>query len=230
MKEISVLLIIVVILVGILGFKIYTSQDNQMSIGENKATTEISKDDNKEYSREEIIKLMESGENYNNYYYKSYLGDDYTIRKFKDNKLYIESIDEENKQIVYQDFSNNEYVGISKEKNTAIVSTLDSTKIIALDKLYYKQLMEIVKNTKYSYKFLGTENHNTLECVVISIRDIQDSNYKIWIHKESGLVARYLLTNKLGEDDINFELKLDCVTDKDVKKPNLDGYKIMNID
>ena len=233
MKEISVLLIIVVILAAILGIKIYTSNDNQISIGENKTSVEISEDNNKEYSREEIIKLMESGENCNNYYCSYNDGSYDIIRKYKDNKLIVEYTENGNDNIAYHNYSKNEKIIINKNQKIALISTLDSSTTVPMEIIYYNLELDMLKDNTYMYKFLGKENYNNLDCITVNLDGNKNGNklsYKIWIHEKTGLVAGYSATSSNGDkEDRNYNLKIDYVTEKDVQKPDLSGYKTQNI-
>ena len=51
-----------------------------------------------------------------------------------------------------------------------------------------------------------------------------------YIDKDSGLVMRRIDYSEMGlrKVDRNRNVKLDVVTDKDVEKPNLDNYEVLN--
>ena len=51
-----------------------------------------------------------------------------------------------------------------------------------------------------------------------------------YIDKDSGLVMRRIDYSAMGlkKLDCNRNVKLDVVTDKDVEKPNLDNYEVLN--
>ena len=53
-----------------------------------------------------------------------------------------------------------------------------------------------------------------------------------YIDKDTGLIMRRIDYNTMGliKLDSNRNVKLDVVTDKDVERPNLDGYEILKVE
>lgn len=65
-----------------------------------------------------------------------------------------------------------------------------------------------------------------MKCVKIKLTS-NNTFYEYWIDLSSGLVAKMHQVNETGyEMTIDYDLKLDCVTDKEVTVPDLSNYKV----
>ena len=248
---IAVLVIIIVILIGILAVKILTSNEAYVETN-TKFNSNNSKSDNmKEYSKIDIITLLEKGENYNNYSCEYVLDEveGKTTQKFKDNVLVVEN----GSRKVYQNYTDNKHIVINKDKNIALVSNLNQGKLIPLNKNYCNGLVNLLKDdSNITYKYIKEEEYNEIECIVIEIESKEKNissqfsfgekntdnfiktNMTIWISKKSGLVAKIegnyeTNTNEKKSKIVDYNLVLNNVTSDDIKEPSLTSYRITNM-
>ena len=85
-----------------------------------------------------------------------------------------------------------------------------------------------IKNTKaYNYKYLGKENIDNYNCIKVELTS-KEITYNIWIDISSGLVTKtYYYSPQINNPvTVEYNLQLDCVTDDEVKMPDLDNYTI----
>ena len=207
-KTVIVLISIIAICAIILGIKVTNNNKNNES----------------KYSRYDIIKLIENAKNYNNYYCEyNNLGEN-TIRKIKDNKMVVINDD----RTVYIDYDSNKQTIIKNTENVAIVSSLDSSKLVSINKIYFQEGIDVLNDyDNYEYKFMKEEDINGFQCIKIKLTS-QTINYDIWLDTKSGLVTK-MICSKTEEDNkisIDYDLKLDIITDKDVETPKLNNYKV----
>ena len=84
-----------------------------------------------------------------------------------------------------------------------------------------------VKDMK-DYRYLGEEECNGFECIVISFNCNYENKiikYKIWIIKEKGVITKI----SFDDESIDYIYEFNCVTDEDVKIPDLSDYKMINM-
>ena len=179
----------------------------------------------KELTRESVIQLLEKGETCNNYYCEKTTNyyDVNTIRKIKGNKMLItaEGITE------YINYDTKEVLVISEKSKTAMKTTIDSNKLMLPDKIYYSSYLEFIKNNENAYKYLGTEKIDEFNCIKIEI-EIKKEKYNFWIDQETGLLIKLKSESEETKTSVeeNYKIKLNCVTDEDLKVPDLSGYKV----
>lgn len=193
-KGILGLVTIILVLALILGMKIITS-------------------DNKSYTPEAIRKKILSAYDYTNYTYEYIQDGEKTTKKVRGNII----VTENDKTYSWIDGDAMSMVTIDKEKNTYLMTSLNST---TKDLLYKKDFMDI-KSLLNSYGndliYLGDESFNGRNC--LRIRAGEDTEYLI--DEETGFVLKYEASDgTLAE----FNIEINNVTENDVKLPDLSKY------
>ena len=194
-KGILVLVAIILVLALILGIKIITS-------------------DNKSYTPEAIKKKILSAYDYTNYTYEYMQDGEKTTKKVRGNII----VTENDKTYSWVDGDAMSMVTIDKEKNTYLMTSLNSS---TKDLLYKKDFMDI-KSLLNSYGndliYPGDESFNGRNC--LRIRAGEDTEYLI--EEETGFVLKYEANDgTLAE----FNIEINNVTENDVKLPDLSKYE-----
>ena len=237
MKVIHLLLIIILILAVLLGFKVINS---------NKETNIIKKEDkiktnNEKIDLEEIKELINKSENIKNYYLTTNADKDTEI-KYKDgkfvfkknnSKIFIDYNDNTDKAIIITE-DNKTATKINKE-NFAKIDTIKSSK---------ENLYLLINNyEKYKINENGEEIFNGYKCISLKVfykyyagkgwldEELKQYNGKtiettVLIDKETGIIMK--ITSKIENKETTNEYyyKFNCVTEKDVTIPDLSQYKI----
>ena len=215
MKKLIALMFIVIILGVILGTKI-------INTGAEKHT------------REEIIALLEKGGENNNYYCEYNDSYNKVIVKVKENKMVLMREDTQHmnqKFVQYIDFKADKSTILGEEGDLkiAIVTSLSPTSVSigVPDKVYFQDIIEMTKDYGgYKFEYIKKEKINDIECVKIKLT----SNYEneIWIDISSGFVVRNtaIFTNSEYNSQIDYNFKLNHVTEEDVKVPDLTHYDV----
>ncbi len=193
-KGILGLVTIILVLALILGMKIITS-------------------DNKSYTPEAIRKKILSAYDYTNYTYEYIQDGEKTTKKVRGNII----VTENDKTYSWIDGDAMSMLTIDKEKNTYLMTSLNST---TKDLLYKKDFIGI-KASINSYGnnliYLGDESFNGRNC--LRIRAGEDTEYLI--DEETGFVLKYEASDgTLAE----FNIEINNVTENDVKLPDLSKY------
>ena len=193
-KGILGLVTIIFVLALILGMKIITS-------------------DNKSYTPEAIRKKILSAYDYTNYTYEYIQDGEKTTKKVRGNII----VTENDKTYSWIDGDAMSMLTIDKEKNTYLMTSLNST---TKDLLYKKDFIGI-KASINSYGnnliYLGDESFNGRNC--LRIRAGEDTEYLI--DEETGFVLKYEASDgTLAE----FNIEINNVTENDVKLPDLSKY------
>ena len=193
-KGILGLVKIILVLALILGMKIITS-------------------DNKSYTPEAIRKKILSAYDYTNYTYEYIQDGEKTTKKVRGNII----VTENDKTYSWIDGDAMSMLTIDKEKNTYLMTSLNST---TKDLLYKKDFIGI-KASINSYGnnliYLGDESFNGRNC--LRIRAGEDTEYLI--DEETGFVLKYEASDgTLAE----FNIEINNVTENDVKLPDLSKY------
>lgn len=208
-KFVISMLVLIMILAIILGFKI-------MNNGEN----------SNQYSRADVIALIKKGEDYDNYYCEyTKLGEN-TIRKIKGNKMVVASDD----MTIYIDYDSNKQTVLRNTGNIALVSSLDSSKLSKMNKIYFQECIDVLNDFEnYEYKFIKKEKINEFECIKIALTS-ESISYEIWIDISSGLVTKMSCNNKENSNiTLEYNLKLNSITDEEVKTPDLSKYNVTEV-
>ena len=186
-------------------------------------------------TREEIIALLDKGATYSNYYYcPSNEGDNYKTEYYiKDN---VQVIYNDSKLYEWVDYNNSEQILLWGPEGTATI--VNTTK--REDNQHGYDYSTMTKSEFYNneYEYIGEKEENGRTIIIVKLTTknglIRGIN-KYYIDKETGLILGRFNSNRLlflttfyagGSNDRN--VKIDIVTDEDIKKPDLTGYEIID--
>lgn len=174
----------------------------------------IIKTEKKDYTPEKIKKKILSAYDCTNYTYEYIQDGEKTTKKVRGNII----VTENDKTYSWVDGDAMSMVTIDKEKNTYLMTSLNSS---TKDLLYKKDFMDI-KSLLNSYGndliYLGDESFNGRNC--LRIRAGEDTEYLI--EEETGFVLKYEANDgTLAE----FNIEINNVTENDVKLPDLSKYE-----
>ncbi len=102
-----------------------------------------------------------------------------------------------------------------------------------INKLIYEfSSLVYINNSDIDYKYLKKETYNNQKCIVIELTNIESypiTDIKIWIDLESGFVLKeeYYCEKEL-ERVIKYTTNINCVTDNEIKLPDLTEYSFLN--
>lgn len=102
-----------------------------------------------------------------------------------------------------------------------------------INKLIYEfSSLVYINNSDIDYKYLKKETYNNQKCIVIELTNIESypiTDIKIWIDLESGFVLKeeYYCEKELGRV-IKYTTNINCVTDNEIKLPDLTEYTFLN--
>jgi len=238
MKVIHVLLIIILILSIILGFKIYNSKNQIIS----KETENIQKLNNDKLELEEIKEIINKSENINNYCLKTSTDAEYEV-KYKDGKFVLENNNNNKIFIDYEDFSEKAIIITENNKTATYVNKSRFQKIDTIN--LHKDNIYLLINNCEKYEINEMETFNNYECVSLTVfyKYVADGGWNfgenmeeydgkivetnILIDKETGVIMK--ITSKLEDLEATDEYyyKFNCLTEEDVTVPDLSEYKIV---
>jgi len=193
-------------------------------------------DNSNPMSREEVIKLLEKGKTYSNYYYCSE-----NIGLFNDknkNEYYIKDkivASYFNSRITnWTDYNTGDVISLFGE-NKAMLSSNVNVEQINIPNQYGFDYSLIADREHYNfdYKYLGQKEKYGKTLIMVSVWDEEEKGQpvKFSIDKQTGLIFERIDYMKLGFLTIkltcNRNVKLDIVTDEDVAKPDLTKYEIL---
>lgn len=187
-------------------------------------------------TREEIIALLDKGATYNNYYYHSSGPEDEIQTEYyiKDN---IQVIYQDSQLFEWRDYNNSEQILFWGPKGTAtIIGETPKSEYNQFGYDYSTMAKPEFYNNEYEYLGETEENGRTIIIVKLKTVDgLQRGVNKYYIDKETGLILGRFYSSKLlfittsysgSSNDRN--VKIDVVTDEDVKRPDLAGYEILD--
>lgn len=224
---ILVLILIILIYFSTIHFNGFLKKDNVMT-------------------REEVVALLKKGEEYPNYYYSP---EDYIFfRKLNEAKTeyYIKNgvikCVNNGELLRWENYNTDEVISImgkNNEKMYAGISSLKSYYNYEDEAILYSQrgfdysIIADEKTFNTNFEYLGEKQYNGRMTILVQVwnKDSVKVNSTIfYIDKDSGLVMRRIDYSAMGlkKLDCNRNVKLDVVTDKDVEKPNLDNYEVLN--
>lgn len=174
----------------------------------------IIKTEKKDYTPEKIKKMILSAYDYTNYTYEYILNGQKTTKKVRGNII----VTEDDNTYSWIDGDTMSMVTIDKEKNTYLMTSLNST---TKDLLYKKDFIDI-KSVLNKYGndliYLGNESFNGRNC--LRIRVGEDAQYLI--DEETGFVLEYENVDGTLKE---FNIEINNVTEDDVKLPDLSKYE-----
>lgn len=192
-------------------------------------------------TREEVVALLKKGEEYPNYYYSS------------ENYIFFRNLNEMKTEYYIKDgvikcVNNGNILRWENYNTDEVISIMGKNAGVSSLKSYYNYDDETVlynqKGFDYSiiadektfntnFEYLGEKQYNERTTILVQVwnKDSVKANSTIfYIDKDSGLVMRRIDYSAMGlkKLDCNRNVKLDVVTDKDIEKPNLDNYEVLN--
>ena len=98
--------------------------------------------------------------------------------------------------------------------------------------IYEFNSLMYINNSDIDYKYLKQETYNNQKCIVIELTDAESypiTDIKIWIDLENGFVLKeeYYCEKEL-ERVIKYTTNINCVTDNEIKLPDLTEYTFLN--
>lgn len=194
-------------------------------------------------TREEVVALLKKGEEYSNYYYSS---EEYIFFK-KVNEMKTEYYIKDGimkcinngKVLRWENYNTDEVISIMGKNDGNMYAGVSSLKNYYGDETArYSQRSfdysiiadEKIFNTDFEY--LGEKQYNGRSTILVQVwnkDNIKVNSTIFYIDKDTGLIMRRIDYSAMGliKLDCNRNVKLDVVTDKDVERPNLDGYEIL---
>ena len=208
-------------------------------------------------SRDEVIALLEKGKEYPNYYFssetKGIMG---LIEKiyYKSNNVKTEIYAKDNitktvvggKVSLWEDYNTKEAINLKEvinvmgeynNKKYASITFLDDEEDEVSEENqrgFDYSLISREKDFNTDFKYLGEKKENGKTIVIVKVWNkdgLSIDSTKFYIDKETGLIVRrvdYLILG-LFRIKVDRNLKLDSVTDKDVERPDLEGYIVNGV-
>ncbi len=192
-------------------------------------------------TRKEIVALLKKGEEYPNYYYSP------------ENYIFFRKLNEMKTEYYIKDgvikcVSNGNILRWENYNTDEVISIMGKNAGVSSLKSYYNYGDETVlynqKGFDYSiiadektfntnFKYLGEKQYNVRMTILVQVwnkDNVKVNSTIFYIDKDSGLVMRRIDYSAMGlkKLDCNRNIKFDVVTDKDVEKPNLDNYEVLN--
>lgn len=231
MKAIKILIVIIIVLAIILGIKILRPKKSET---------------NKVLTIEEVKEIVAKSENIKNYTYKSNYNGEEILRKHNNNKECFELNGNKN----YIDYEKNESIVIMANSKKALI--MENTTIKEHIKNFNESFYFTAENSE-EYKYIGEEEFKGKKCIVIELshkyEEIEGLDWyfnnseknninekykdemiknKIWIAKEEGVILK--IVSSLGDEETvqEFDIEINCVSEEEVKVPDLSGYEIID--
>lgn len=226
MKEIKILIVVIIILVGIFALKVVTP--------ENAKSKTIS------MSKEEIITQLEKGLQYDSYILKYRNISDNVTKIVKGNIVITES----DLIRTWHDLDTKEQITINANAKTANVFKNDSLNESLKDLPAQKGIINIMNSiTNTNIKEVKKENYKGKDCIVVSceanidlktytvVTDNTKANsaeLKFWIEEATGLVIKQEGKNANAiKNTTEYDIEINTVKDSEVAKPDLTGFDVM---
>ena len=191
-------------------------------------------------TREEVVALLKKGEEYSNYYYSP---EEYIVFK-KVNEMKTEYYIKDGiikcinngKVLRWENYNTDEVISIMGKN--AGVSSLKSYYNYGDETVLYNQkgfdysIIADEKTFNTNFEYLGEKQYNGRITILVQVWNKDSTKVNptfFYIDKDTGLIMKRIDYSAMGliKLDCNRNVKLDVVTDKDVERPNLDGYEIL---
>ena len=185
----------------------------------------------KPLSKEKAIELAEMAVTEDNFSCQLVVEQDgeeiVTDYKRKGNVVYMKEVDYEE----YLNIDTAECVYVDQENKEAYTYTSDSVLESYNTRLYAG--IQNLENNDYSYTFNKYEKVNGIKCASITL-DSDVKNINMWIDTKTGMVTKYVLTNKSEGENNNpityvYRYQIGNVKDEDVKIPDLSDYTVLEM-
>ena len=220
---IIVLIILAIIIIGLIVRETIIHNDGKI-------------DKSNPMTREEIIALLDKGATYNNYYYcPSNEGDtNKTEYYIKDN---IQVTYNNSKLYEWVDYNNSEQIWLWGREGTATIIG-EATKRENNQHGFDYSTMTNPELYSNEYEYIGEKEENGRTIIIVKLKTkngLLTGIDKYYIDKETGLILGRFNSNRFlfittfhsgGSNSRN--VKIDVVTDEDIKRPDLTGYEIID--
>ena len=199
MKRYQILLIIILVLLIILGIKIYNSNKQP------------------EYTSEEIRSILEKSAEIDNY---QVTVNGYTYKR--KGKLVLEARSNTD-TILIRDYENQKKIDYSKEKKICITMQLNSNEVYNSNQFLALQTNDFIASNS---TYIKTININDLKCIKLKCNWITDNNAYLYVDVATGLIIKIESDSSIEQMEINYSFN--TVTDEDFKLPDLSDYKVID--
>lgn len=186
-------------------------------------------------NKENVISLLNKLSTYTNYRMEIKY-DNFSLMSWqKDNVIYMESTMKDKATMsIYYNEPNDEI--ILSDGEYAIVSSI-SKYLEKEDKFELYDIMQKTDSTikdfesdEYEYSYIGKTKVNDEPCIEVSLKN--DSEEKIYnISTKTGAIYKIEIydSKQLLKETYTADFEMNCVTDKDIAKPDLTNLKTYNL-
>lgn len=220
---IGILIILAIIIIGLIVRETIIHNDGKI-------------DKSNPMTREEIIALLDEGATYNNYYYCPSNEEDTCKTEYyiKDN---VQVIYNDSKLFEWVDYNNSEKILLWGPQGTATIVG-ETTKAENNQNGFDYSTMTNPEFYNNEYEYIGEKEENGRTIIIVKLttkNGLLRGEDKYYIDKETGLILGRFNSNKFlfitkfyagGSNSRN--VKIDVVTDEDIKRPDLTEYEIID--
>lgn len=220
---ITILIIIVLIMLILVIREIYLNYDKI-------------ENNNEEYTRDQVIELLDNGSKYNNYYRtvntengkEEFYYKDNILACYYDSKLkyWMNLTDGSRRMIFIDDYDSNSVGEVVDFEN--IIFPMENTQLG-----YYSTIYD---TENFDFKYKGITKINDRDTLIVETDSKIDSSLKIkyYIDKQTGVIVKRTEFDKvlfLTKDKKEYDrgIRFDVVTDENIKEPDLTNVETYEI-
>lgn len=220
---ITILIIIVLIMLILVIREIYLNYDKI-------------ENNNEEYTRDQVIELLDNGSKYNNYYRtvntengkEEFYYKDNILACYYDSKLkyWMNLTDGSRRMIFIDDYDSNSVGEVVDFEN--IIFPMENTQLG-----YYSTIYD---TENFDFKYKGITKNNDRDTLIVETDSKIDSSLKIkyYIDKQTGVIVKRTEFDKvlfLTKDKKEYDrgIRFDVVTDENIKEPDLTNVETYEI-
>lgn len=220
---ITILIIIVLIMLILVIREIYLNYDKI-------------ENNNEEYTRDQVIELLDNGSKYNNYYRtvntengkEEFYYKDNILACYYDSKLkyWMNLTDGSRRMIFIDDYDSNSVGEVVDFEN--IIFPMENTQLG-----YYSTIYD---TENFEFKYKGITKINDRDTLIVETDSKIDSSLKIkyYIDKQTGVIVKRTEFDKvlfLTKDKKEYDrgIRFDVVTDENIKEPDLTNVETYEI-
>ncbi len=185
-------------------------------------------------SREEVLALIEKGCKNQNFY-ATYTSNENPHEATNKIEMYFKD------NIMRETINGKDFIWVNYETNTRITFwgfpqvTIGENEIPSEDEnsnmtQYGFEYYPITKTEEFDFEYLGEKEINGKTTILVKLKEKSNlGDIKYFIDKETGIIIKqyyYYIDIIPKRGYIKRDVKFDCVTDEDIKKPNLIGYDV----
>ena len=220
---ITILIIIVLIMLILLIREIYLNYDKI-------------ENNNEEYTRDQVIELLDNGSKYNNYYRtvntengkEEFYYKDNILACYYDSKLkYWMNLTDGSRRMIFIDDYDSDSVGEVVDFEN-IIFPMENTQLG-----YYSTIYD---TENFDFKYKGITKINDRDTLIVETDSKIDSSLKIkyYIDKQTGVIVKRTEFDKvlfLTKDKKEYDrgIRFDVVTDENIKEPDLTNVETYEI-